>query len=254
MLHCNIVEVQGMFKVEPIGNGDAEIINLLGLSSELETIKSLEVILFNPYCVRVDEKSPLQVLYECGICNIFLPRSEVPTSWCSSNKTMGSSITFNLPSLPNLKIQALKIYVVFGRSIDYDPKKWPEFHYYLTLNNITKGLKWAYSPWIRSIPPDDGIGEFSFSFVKEIGVQIVYDEPEAKGSQHHKAYSCHQNVTDVGDLSAYQLKPGYYHLCHFGDHQYYHHEYGSHQSNHRGENIPLGRSAKIMFGEDDEKG
>ncbi|KAH7845638.1 hypothetical protein Vadar_004267 [Vaccinium darrowii] len=146
-----------MFKVEPIGNVDVEIINLLGLSSELETIKSLEVILFNPYCVQIDKKSPPQVLYECGIYNIFLPRSE-----------------------------------------------------------------------------------------------IVYDEPEAKGSQHLKA-SSHQNVINV-DLSAYQLKPGYYHLCHFGEHQAYYHNYGSHRSNHRGENIPLGSSAKIIFGEDDEQG
>jgi len=203
----------------------------------------------------------------------------VPASWCNSNKTMGSSITFNLPSVPNLKIEALKIYVVFGRSSDYDPEKLFEFYYYLTLNNMTKGLKWAYSPWIRSIPPDDGkmvwlnhwkvgnqlkleagdevnvsagIAEFSYSFVKEIGVQIVYDEPEAKGSQHLIA-SSHQNVTNV-DLSAYQLKPGYYHLCHFGEHQSYYHNYGSHRSNHRGENIPLGSSAKILFGEDDEQG
>ncbi|KAH7847891.1 hypothetical protein Vadar_031367 [Vaccinium darrowii] len=137
---CPVVKVQGMFKLQPIGNADAEIINEMGLSSELENMGSLEV------------------LYECGICNIFLPRSEVPTGWRSSNKRMGSSLTFNVPSLPNLKIQALKIYVVFDDlRVVFDHLAW-KFHCfvkeydYITVNNVTKGVKWAYSPLFRCIP------------------------------------------------------------------------------------------------------
>ncbi|KAH7846425.1 hypothetical protein Vadar_013959 [Vaccinium darrowii] len=243
MKGCPVVEVQGMFKLQPIGNVDEEIINEMGLSSELENMGSLEVKLRNPLYDAFGsiKKGTLQVLYECGICNIFLPRSEVPASWCSSNEGMGSSITFNVPSLPNLKIQALKIYVVFD-SIkilycfikEYD---------YITLNNVTKGVKWAYSPLFRCIPrygmvwlshwkignqlileagDEVNVSASKTDFlVKEIGVHVVYEEPEEKGSQHHKAYSRHQNVTNVGDLSAYQLRPGYYHLCHHGNHQDY---------------------------------
>ncbi|KAI8556142.1 hypothetical protein RHMOL_Rhmol05G0229000 [Rhododendron molle] len=270
MYGCNVVEVQGMFKLEPFGNAAAEIINKMGLSSELETIGSLEMELCNPLydAFASIKKGPLQVLYECGIHNMFLPRSEVPVGWCSSNKGMGSSITFILPSLPNLKIQALKIYVVFACFRDYDKITYANVFDYITLNNMTKGLKWAYSPLFKCIPPDDGmmvwlshwkIGNHlileagdelnvsaglqeDYCLVKEIGVNVVYDELEEKGSQHHKAYSHHQNVTNVGDLTAYQLKPGYYHLCHWRHHKSY----------HRDEKIVLTEQEKIIFGESEE--
>ncbi|XP_058216139.1 disease resistance protein RPV1-like [Rhododendron vialii] len=268
MYRCKVVWVQGMFKLEPIGNVDAEIINEMGLSSELEAMGSLEVELYNPLYApyRSRMKGSIQVLHECGIYNIFLPRSEVPAGWCSSYKRMGSSITFNVPSLPNLKIQALKIYVVSSCFCDYYKICYPNLFDYITLNNMTKGLKWAYSPLFRCIPSDDcmmvwlshwkignhlileagdevnvsaGLQE-DCCLVKEIGVNVVYDEPEEKGSQHHKAYSHHQNVTNVGDLSAYQLRPGYYHLCHYGNHQTYH------------RNGIVGKSEKIIFGESED--
>ncbi|KAG5549702.1 hypothetical protein RHGRI_014862 [Rhododendron griersonianum] len=270
MYGCNVVEVKGMFKLEPFGNAAAEIINEMGLSSELETIGSLEMELCNPLydAFASIKKGPLQVLYECGIYNMFLPRSEVPAGWCNNNKRMGSSITFILPSLPNLKIQALKIYVVFACFRDYDKITHANVFDYITLNNMTKGLKWAYSPLFKCIPPDDGmmvwlshwkIGnrlileagdevnvsaglQEDYCLVKEIGVNVVYDELEENGSQHHKAYSHHQNVNNVGDLSAYQLKPGYYHLCHWRHHKSY----------HRDEKIVLTGQEKIIFGESEE--
>ncbi|XP_058216138.1 disease resistance protein RPV1-like isoform X2 [Rhododendron vialii] len=262
-----VVEVQGMFKLEPIGNVDAEIINEMGLSSELEAMGSLEVEFYSPlHAGESVMKGPLQVLHECGIYNIFLPRSEVPAGWCSScYKRTGSSITFNVSSLPNLKIQALKIYVVFAclhcRNYGYSFDN-------ITLNNVTKGLKWAYSPLFSLIQRDNGMivwlshwkignqiileagDEVNVSagsakdwwLVEEIGVDIVYDEPEEKGSQHHKAYTRHQNVTNVGDLPEYQLTPGYYHLCHFGNHRKYH-QYGS---------VNFGPAEKIIFFEESE--
>ncbi|KAI8556145.1 hypothetical protein RHMOL_Rhmol05G0229100 [Rhododendron molle] len=79
---------------------------------------------------------------------------------------------------------------------------------------------------------------------EEIGVDIVYDEPEEKGSQHHKAYTRHQNVTNVGDLSEYQFTPDYYHLCHHGNHQEYH-QYGIGIEG-------FGFLEKIIFGESED--
>ncbi|KAI8556144.1 hypothetical protein RHMOL_Rhmol05G0229100 [Rhododendron molle] len=274
-----VVEVQGMFKLEPIGNVDAEIINEMGLSSELEAMGSLEVELYNRLnseCIYI-MKGSLQVLHECGIYNIFLPRSEVPAGWCSSYKRRGSSITFNMPSLPNLKIQALKIYVVFAFSWDFAEEILSGNFDYITLYNVTKGLKWAYTPLFEYVQRDEGTmvwlshwkignqiileagdeanvsaglnvsedGRFHRDFpglAEEIGVHIVYDEPEEKGSQHHKAYTRHQNVTNVGDLSEYQLTPGYYHLCHHGHHRTYH---------QAGDGI-VGESEKVIFGESED--
>ncbi|KAG5549705.1 hypothetical protein RHGRI_014865 [Rhododendron griersonianum] len=261
---CKVVEVQGMFKLEPIGNVDAEIINEMGLSSEVEAMGSLEVELYNPLYAsyRSVMKGSLQVLHECGIYNIFLPRSEVPAGWCSSYKRTGSSITFNVPSLPNLKIQALKISVVFACFGDPDMTCLAIRYNYITLNNITKGLKWAYSPLFRCVHRDNGMmvwlshwmignqiileagdeanvsaGLTGDYLAEEIGVHIVYDEPEEKGSQHHNTCTSHQNVTNVGDLSEYQLTPGYYHLCHYGRHQTYHRD------------GMVGKPEKVLFGE-----
>ncbi|KAH7865548.1 hypothetical protein Vadar_008088 [Vaccinium darrowii] len=156
MYGSNVVEVQGRFKLEPIENANAEIIEKMGLSSELETMGGLEMNLYNQFNAwNFPFKGPLQVLYECGIYNIFLPRSEVPAGWRSNNKRMGSTITFNVPSLPNLMIQALKIYIVFA--CEYDKTNWDLKYDYITVNNMTKGLKWSYSPFFICIPPVDGM-------------------------------------------------------------------------------------------------
>lgn len=181
---------------------------------------------------------------------------------------MGSSIKFNVPSLPNLKIQALKIYVVYDQFLGLQLHCFVKEYDYITLNNVTKGVKWAYTPLFRCIPPYNAPGMVWLSHwkignplileagdevkvsagtqllslrVKEIGVHVVYDDPEEKGSQHHKAYSRHQNVTNVGDLSAYQLRPGYYHLSHHGNHQDYYQD----------KNLELQNEEKTIFREFD---
>ncbi|KAG5549708.1 hypothetical protein RHGRI_014868 [Rhododendron griersonianum] len=117
------------FKLDLFGNVDAEIINEMGLSSELETMGSLEVELCNPF---------------------FGAFASVKRT--VNNKRMGSSITFIVPSLPNLKIQALKVYVVLACFRDYDKICWAIDFDCITLNNVTKGLKWAYRPLFRCIP------------------------------------------------------------------------------------------------------
>ncbi|THG12083.1 hypothetical protein TEA_027175 [Camellia sinensis var. sinensis] len=58
-----LVEVQGMFKLEPIGNAGAEMINKLGLV-DLESMGSLEVELLNNMTFT-RKKGPLQVLCVC---------------------------------------------------------------------------------------------------------------------------------------------------------------------------------------------
>ncbi|THG19832.1 hypothetical protein TEA_017659 [Camellia sinensis var. sinensis] len=198
-----LVEVQGMFKLEPIGNAGAEMINKLGLV-DLESMGSLEG------------------LYECGIYSIFVPGNEVP-GWCS-NKRKGSSISFNVPLVLNLKIVALNVYIVYAFANDISLESYQSEH--IKINNKTKGLRWNYSPMFRGIPDDNSMIWFSHweighllmeggdkmnlsaTFdeifqVKEVIVQIVYDECEEKGIQHHNAHPSHHNVMNVGDLSEY---------------------------------------------------
>ncbi|XP_028106537.1 disease resistance protein RPP2B-like [Camellia sinensis] len=254
-----LVEVQGMFKLEPIGNAGAEVINKLGLV-DLESMGSLEVELLNNM-TSTRKKGPLQGLYECGIYSIFVPGNEVP-GWCS-NKGKGSSISFNVPLVLNLKIVALNIYIVYAFANDISLAS-HQFDY-IKINNKTKGLKWTYSPMFRGIPDDNSMIWFSHweighllmeggdkmnlsaSFdelyqVKEVGVQIVYDECEEKGIQHHNAHPSLHNVMNVGDLSEYHVRTGSYFLCHHG--------YDSHQDYHQ--DGSSSKTDKILFGDSEE--
>ncbi|CAL5401818.1 unnamed protein product [Camellia sinensis] len=255
-----LVEVRGMFKLEPIGNAGAEMINNLGLV-DLESMGSLEVELANNMtCTR--KKGALQGLYECGIYSIFVPGNEVP-GWCS-NKRKGSSISFNVPLVPNLMVVALNVYIVYAFANDISLTNY-QFDY-IKISNKTKGLKWTYSPMFKGVPDDDSMIWFShweighllmeggdkmnlsaslddeLYQVKEVGVQIVYDECEEKGIQQHNAHPSLHNVMNVGDLSEYHVRTGSYFLCHHG--------YDSHQDHHQ--EGSSSKADKILFGDSEE--
>ncbi|CAL5340860.1 unnamed protein product [Camellia sinensis] len=250
-----LVEVQGMFKLEPIGNAGTEMINNLGLV-DLESMGSLEVELANNMtCTR--KKGALQ-----WYISIFVPGNEVP-GWCS-NKRKGSSISFNVPLVPNLKVVALNVYIVYAFANDISLTNY-QFDY-IKISNKTKGLKWTYSPMFKGVPDDDSMIWFShweighllmeggdkmnlsaslddeLFQVEEVGVQIVYDECEEKGIQQHNAHPSLHNVMNVGDLSEYHVRTGSYFLCHHG--------YDSHQDYHQ--EGSLSKTDKILFGDSEE--
>ena len=50
--------------------------------------------------------------------------------------------------------------------------------------------------------------------VKEVGVEIVWDEDEEEGSQNHNIYPSRDDGIDVVDLTPYLQGPGDYYLCH----------------------------------------
>ncbi|KAI8021808.1 Disease resistance-like protein DSC1 [Camellia lanceoleosa] len=200
-----LVEVQGIFKLEPIGNADAKIVNSLGLT-ELESMGSLEVDLRNNI-TDTQKKYLLQGSYECGIYNIFLPGSEVP-GW-SSNKRSGPSISFTVPSvtsLSDLKIQALNVYVLYTFANE-DSEGDGDFEC-IVIRNKTKGHTWHHSPaficrpnknndvvwlshWMIAHQLMEVGDDVNLSVhlvegfkVKEVGFQIMYDEhPENVGDR-----------------------------------------------------------------------
>ncbi|XP_059653604.1 disease resistance protein RPV1-like isoform X2 [Cornus florida] len=229
-LGCDkLVEGQNWFRSEPIQNIDAEMIKNLGLV-ELESIGKVDV--YN-HLTRMYNIGPIQALYECGIVSIFHTGNEVPC-WFSK-KSRKSSICFNVPSLPNLKIRGLNVcVVVVVYAMGYSSPKWTSI---IKIFNKTKDVKWAYSPGCQGIP-DDGkrmrwsshwkignqleVGDevvvsvmMSVNYVsedlwdyevKELGVDIVYEEEE-KDTQLSYSTSC-------PDLSAYQFSKGRYSLGH----------------------------------------
>ncbi|GFY94386.1 disease resistance protein [Actinidia rufa] len=97
-----LVEIRGLFRLEPIAKVDAKMINYLGLV-DLDAMGNIEVDLYNNL-TQAGKKGPIQGLYEFGIFSTFLSGSEVP-NWFS-NKSIESSISLTVPSL-DLKIGGL---------------------------------------------------------------------------------------------------------------------------------------------------
>ncbi|KAL3515782.1 hypothetical protein ACH5RR_022684 [Cinchona calisaya] len=157
----NLVEVEDWFKLEPLESIDYEITNTLGLYN-FGTMQNTEVILvFGVLGVLYTKICPIQGFQEHGIYNIFLPGQEVP-SWFS-HKNNGSSISFTVPSLPNLKIRGLNICSVYSHldNEDYwcgnifcDEKALLPHPLFTKISNKSKCLEWIYGPSCFGIPED----------------------------------------------------------------------------------------------------
>ncbi|KAL7235587.1 hypothetical protein ACSBR1_018975 [Camellia fascicularis] len=136
-----LVEVERMFKLESIDKIDSEIMDNLGLS-QLESMDCLDMKLLSNLTFTKRKVQELQVLYECGIYNIFFPGNAVP-SWFN-NKSTGSAISFNVPWLPNLKTWGLKICICYAVVLDFKKATW--MNGCIIVSNKTKGKKWTYGP------------------------------------------------------------------------------------------------------------
>ncbi|XP_065852945.1 disease resistance protein RPV1-like isoform X2 [Euphorbia lathyris] len=189
-----LVEVQGLFKLEPITNIDREIANRLNLFN-LEPMRSIKLEMS---CVTTltSRIIPLQVLHECGICSIFLPGSEIPEWYNPQNK--GSSISFGIPALHGRKICGLNTSTVYTR--DNSSNRLDD-HHYIKIWNKSQDLKLIYSPTFYGIPQAqesmvwfshwkigdrlEGGDELNVSVVmssgyevKEFGIYVVYEDEE----------------------------------------------------------------------------
>ncbi|GFY94658.1 hypothetical protein Acr_10g0000430 [Actinidia rufa] len=229
-----LVEVQGIFTLMPIGNVNPEIIKNLALDLvKLESMGNLNLKFFN-HMTRVINNGQVQVLYECGVYNILLPRSWFRGLCCDFKRT-GSVLLFNVPSHANHKIQALNVYILYAYAGDKDPPYWkyifPEmdsfdspssstfFDYYRQLFGHDFDQDWLWSSHWKNghqviIEGGDHIvvvaEETKDFMVKEVGVEIVWDEDLENGRQHH---------TNV-DLSPYLDRPGRYFLNHYYPYPY----------------------------------
>ncbi|KAK6805222.1 hypothetical protein RDI58_003007 [Solanum bulbocastanum] len=225
-----LVEVQGVFKLDPIEDID-DILDLCCLDN-LE-VRAVDVELCN-YLSSTKSKCPVQGLYEFGIHNIYIPGGKVPPKF--SNISTGSSIDFTVPPLPNAKIQGLNICVAYAECLE---ECFSERHF-IKVSNKTKGIKWIYGPTIFGIAGpgnpmlwfsnwkfgnqlergDQVVVSLSMScLVKEFGVYLVCSEQseEEEETLFKNAEGCGclsyplQHAIG-GDLSPYELSSGVYHL------------------------------------------
>ncbi|KAM7473728.1 hypothetical protein LguiB_020971 [Lonicera macranthoides] len=217
-----MVEIEGIFKREPIGKVDERIIKNLGI--DIEPIKNLEM----DYVALLSlTRGRIQGFYEFGIFSTFIPRGEIPNAF--SKRKNGSVISLIVPSLPNFRIQCCNICYVYART---DLSNW---HYPIgiKINNKTKGLTWMYSPAVYGIPDVDenmtwlsqwnfrnqleGGDEVVVSIsmgdvfeVKECGINFINEEDNGVVlDDNNKTYFLWKKIS-AGDLSELRLRKGTY--------------------------------------------
>ncbi|XP_052210522.1 disease resistance protein RPV1-like [Diospyros lotus] len=211
----SLMEVAGLFKLEPLESVDVELINNLGLCDSEAVEKSPVELLSSTVVVKRRMSCP-QVLHERRMLSTFMRGSKIPTSF--NHKNIGSSISFTtIPSDVHLRIQGLSVCSVFALSNPSNALIAPSFmgdnwglHTIISIE--TKNLKWSYCPRILGIPGVDedllwlsywkfedhqleGGDVLNISVptteafqVKEVGVRVVY-RMEAKEVKNNQATS-----------------------------------------------------------------
>ncbi|BFG21645.1 hypothetical protein CerSpe_079190 [Prunus speciosa] len=226
--NSKLAEIEYWYKLEPIETVDAEMIKLLGLCN-LESMKAVRM--YTPDMLSLDGMMhPIKGLYEVGIFSTFLPGNEVPGQF--SHRSKGSSVSFTVPSLPNLKIRGLNIFSIYANSNPYHFSKIP--HPIITkVSNKSKGLKWIYAPACYGIPDNENdviwlshwklgnplesgeevtVSVFTKPLlqVKECGIQLVHEQDyEISGAQNDDADPCYPS--DIG-WNLPEFIPGTYFL------------------------------------------
>ncbi|CAL5340872.1 unnamed protein product [Camellia sinensis] len=171
-MNDKIVEILGIFKLEPLENVDMEIINNLSLSNI--GFMGCSNVMLSCSQLYAKRKLPLQGCHERHIFYAYCLGSKVP-DWFNL-KNEGSSISFTVPSHLNFRIRCLS------------------------------SLIWSHSPWVFGIPKADEdmmmlshwkfedqlesgdelnisvVGNERFQ-VKEVGVHLVYKEQKEKSTQ-----------------------------------------------------------------------
>ncbi|CAN4108229.1 unnamed protein product [Withania somnifera] len=188
-MNCNkLVEVEGVFKLEPLENADAQVLANMGISN-LEPIKSTIMVslvfgrLNNaakvgkeyPSFVQDDiaslfslspKKFPPQILYHCGVSSTFLPGDSV-LNWFSYKFKDAAEEYCTLPN--NVDRQG----VINGLSICFVyrcPDAYTNHGLYdgpaIWLRNETKDLEGALYPAWFGLPEDDESGMMWLSYWK----------------------------------------------------------------------------------------
>ncbi|KAM7514915.1 hypothetical protein LguiA_004498 [Lonicera macranthoides] len=228
----NLLKHEGVFKLEHLVKVEREMLNNLGLFN-LELIRNLVVRLAFPlsYCRDPESQGyqtkdlPIQGLNEFGIFNTFLPKTEAP-SWCNE-LNRGSSISFIVPSYPNLWIRGLNVCGVYALSKRKDT--WFPFPIFTRISNKTKDLNWMYNPWLHGFPVEDGeelawISHWKFGNELESGDEIIIsmvtdDSFEVKECGFNIVWVDHREEKETSfnmghNSSPHQVKTGVYLLSH----------------------------------------
>ncbi|CAH1449193.1 unnamed protein product [Lactuca virosa] len=226
---CNKVsEIQGLFKlvsIEKLHEVD------LGHMKWIKAYQDREVDLVGDEITR-NRKWHIQVLYEYGIMNTYLPGIIDQSITASEYRSLSPNVSFRVPSCPKKqRIQGLQVTALY-RPSGQDEDIWVLF---TKISNTTKGLTWMYNPVVYCQP---GVGEDAvwISYwpignildtgdevnvsiivgnglnVTECGASLVFiddGEVEKESCEHHMK----EEEVIGGDLSEFELTTKGYYLC-----------------------------------------
>ncbi|KAM2107785.1 hypothetical protein EV2_024579 [Malus domestica] len=237
----SLVEAEYMFRLEPIGKVDTEMINLLELRNYLESTATIKMhVPFSYGKISQDyESRPIQGLYEYGIFSTFLQGNQVPGRFDHRSSDAGTSISCRVPSLPpNYVIRGLNIFAVYALS-EHSSFYAFDNPLFKKVWNKSKSLKWIYNPQVYGIPREGedmvwlshwklegellGGNEVVVSVfmqpgvfhLKEFGVQLVCEKHENNitSKQHNTWTDPYYPRVIRGDLSSREATEGTYWLC-----------------------------------------
>ncbi|KAJ4843587.1 hypothetical protein Tsubulata_040741 [Turnera subulata] len=193
-----LVEVQQVFKLEPLRETSSKILCDMGLC-DLESLESIKVEMFNPWSFTKWETT-IQELHEHGIRSIFLPGSRIP-GWFS-HQSKESKISFHVPQVTGHKSFTMCLCILYGGN---DVKHSPASEICVTILNKTKYLVCPYIPTFYAVPnakeeilwlshwclgnrieSGDEVCvtvDWLYSFnIKECGSRLIIEEQEEKDS------------------------------------------------------------------------
>lgn len=175
LLGCDkLVDMEGIFKVVPMGKIDAAMLHYLGLNAyDLESMKSVEMMLYNCY-TYLATKGPIQGVYEYGgIFSIFLPSDSNVLGSCTY-RTTGQSLSFMVPSSPrNTRLRGFILRATYERNENEWNHDRDTTYIVTVLFNETKDMVMQVYPAYYAIP---GAGE-----------DIIWLSHWNFGSQHFEA-------------------------------------------------------------------
>ncbi|XP_059313474.1 disease resistance protein RPV1-like [Lycium ferocissimum] len=188
-INCiNLVEAEGVFKLEPLENADTQVLANMGISNLEPTMKSIVVSLvfgraYNAGRVRNEYPSfvqddisssfslspkefPPHILYHRGVFSTFLPGESIPSNWFSYKFTDAADVYCTLQNVDSHRIiNGLSICFVYKCPDAYTnvglydgPSIW--------IRNQTKDLNWALYPAWFGLPEDNKSGMMWFSYWK----------------------------------------------------------------------------------------
>ncbi|KAJ8572687.1 hypothetical protein K7X08_009198 [Anisodus acutangulus] len=151
-----LTDMEGSFKLEVMG-GIEKTMKSLELSM-LDSAGSFEVKLYNN-STDTESRGPVKVVFEKGMISIFLPGSKVPNWFCY--KSAGATLSFTVPSPPDLKIQGITVCSVY--TIDW--KVWIASGHWKFQSQLDAGDNLNVA-----VLTMDGFS------IKEIGIHLMHGE------------------------------------------------------------------------------